>query len=113
MARSELGAYLTACRARVTPAEVNLPATGQRRVPGLRREEVAMLAGVSADYYVRLEQGRERTPSAQVVGALSAALRLDEDGRGHLFRLAGLSPRLAPAAVPDRVDPSLLQLMDA
>jgi len=72
-----------------------------------------MLAGVSADYYVRLEQGRERTPSAQVVGALSAALRLDEDGRGHLFRLAGLSPRLAPAAVPDRVDPSLLQLMDA
>ncbi|MGP3969174.1 helix-turn-helix domain-containing protein [Streptomyces sp. 6N223] len=113
MARSELGAYLTARRARVTPAEVNLPATGQRRVPGLRREEVALLAGVSADYYVRLEQGRERTPSAQVLDALAAALRLEEDGRLHLFRLAGLGPRARAAAVPGRVEPSLLVLMDA
>ncbi|MGW2628852.1 helix-turn-helix domain-containing protein [Streptomyces chattanoogensis] len=113
MARSELGAYLTARRAAVTPAEVNLPATGYRRVPGLRREEVALLAGVSADYYVRLEQGRERTPSAQVLDALAAALRLDEDGRLHLFRLAGLGPRARAAAVPDRIDPSLLALMDA
>jgi transcriptional regulator with XRE-family HTH domain len=113
MARSELGAYLTARRARVTPAEVNLPATGQRRVPGLRREEVALLAGVSADYYVRLEQGRERAPSAQVLHALAAALRLDEDGRLHLFRLAGLGPRARAAAVPGRVEPSLLVLMGA
>src|SRR3954468_11181541 len=113
MARSELGAYLTACRARVTPAEVNLPATGQRRVPGLRREEVALLAGVSADYYVRLEQGRERSPSAQVLDALSAALRLDADGRLHLFRLAGLGPPAKAAAVADRVEPDLLALMDA
>jgi hypothetical protein len=112
MARSELGAYLTARRAHVTPADVNLPVTGHRRVPGLRREEVALLAGVSADYYVRLEQGRERTPSAQVLDALAAALRLDEDGRLHLFRLAGLGPRSRAAAVPGRVEPSLLALMD-
>ncbi|MFG2228347.1 helix-turn-helix domain-containing protein [Streptomyces sp. NPDC048644] len=113
MARSELGAYLTARRARVTPADVNLPATGRRRVPGLRREEVALLAGVSADYYVRLEQGRERTPSAQVLDALAAALRLDEDGRLHLFRIVGLGPRTRSGAVPDRVEPSLPALMDA
>jgi transcriptional regulator with XRE-family HTH domain len=113
MARSELGAYLTARRAHITPDQVGLASTGHRRVPGLRREEVALLAGVSVDYYVRLEQGRERTPSAQVVDALATALRLDEDGRRHLFRLAGLSPRARTAAVNDRVDPSLLQLMDA
>ncbi|GAA4517310.1 helix-turn-helix transcriptional regulator [Actinoallomurus oryzae] len=113
MTRSDLGAYLRARRARVTPAEAGLPSVGHRRVPGLRREEVALLAGVSVDYYVRLEQGRERTPSAQVIDALTAALRLDDDGREHLFRLAGLSPRARVAAVPDRVDPSLLQLMAA
>lgn len=112
MTRSELGAYLSARRGEVTPGKVGLPSAGLRRVPGLRREEVAMLAGVSVDYYVRLEQGRERTPSAQVVDALAVALRLTEDGRRHLFRLAGLSPR-AQVAVTDRVDPSLLQLMDA
>ncbi|QFG20661.1 helix-turn-helix domain-containing protein [Actinomadura sp. WMMB 499] len=113
MSRSELGAHLTARRALVTPADAGLPATGHRRVPGLRREEVAMLAGVSADYYVRLEQGRERSPSAQVLDALAAALRLDDDGRLHLFRLAGLAPRDRSPAVPGRVDPSLLQLMSA
>ncbi|MDA2811920.1 helix-turn-helix transcriptional regulator [Nocardiopsis sp. RSe5-2] len=112
-ARTELGAYLSARRAQVTPAEANLPTTGHRRVPGLRREEVALLAGVSADYYVRLEQGRERSPSAQVLDALAAALRLGEDGRLHLFRLAGVGPRAAAAAVTDRVEPSLLALMDA
>ncbi|MEV6758607.1 helix-turn-helix transcriptional regulator [Streptomyces sp. NPDC051214] len=113
MARSELGAYLTARRALVTPAEVNLPVTGHRRVSGLRREEVALLAGVSADYYVRLEQGRERSPSAQVLDALATALRLDEDGRLHLFRVAGVGPRVRAAAVADWVEPSLLALMDA
>ncbi|TDD88143.1 XRE family transcriptional regulator [Actinomadura darangshiensis] len=113
MTRTDLGAYLMARRAQVTPDEVGLPSVGLRRVPGLRREEVAMLAGVSVDYYVRLEQGRERTPSAQVIDALSAALRLAEDGRSHLFRLAGLSPRARAAVGTDHVDPSLLQLMDA
>ncbi|MER7010587.1 helix-turn-helix transcriptional regulator [Saccharopolyspora sp. NPDC000359] len=113
MGRSELGEYLSGRRAQLGPGEVDLPSTGPRRVPGLRREEVALLAGVSVDYYIRLEQGRERTPSAQVVDALATALRLGEDGRQHLFRLAGLSPRARAAAVPDRVDPSLLELMSA
>lgn len=111
MTRSSLGSYLTARRAQVTPAEADLPSVGRRRVPGLRREEVALLAGVSVDYYVRLEQGRERTPSAQVVDALATALCLAEDGRGHLFRLAGLSPRARAGGPPDQVDPGLLQLM--
>jgi transcriptional regulator with XRE-family HTH domain len=113
MASSELGAHLTARRAQVTPADVNLPSTGHRRVPGLRREEVALLAGLSVDYYTRLEQGRERSPSAQVVDALSRALRVGEDGREHLYRLAGLGPRARATAVSERVDPSLLQLMAA
>jgi transcriptional regulator with XRE-family HTH domain len=81
-------------------------------VSGLRREEVATLAGVSVDYYVRLEQGRERSPSAQVLNALAEALLLDEDGRLHLFRLAGLTPRAGGALPARRVDPALLQLMD-
>ncbi|WP_208026089.1 helix-turn-helix domain-containing protein [Amycolatopsis acidicola] len=110
---TELGDYLRARRGLVGPAEVNLPSTGYRRVPGLRREEVALLAGISVDYYVRLEQGRERTPSASVLDALSAALRLPEDSRQHLFRLGGLSPRAGDPAVSDRVDPSLLELMSA
>ncbi len=78
---------------------------------GLRREEVALLAEVSVDYYVRLEQGRERHPSAQVLGALAVALRLDDDGRLHLFRLAGLTPRPGVDR-PERVDPDLRRLMD-
>lgn len=110
MAATELGDYLRARRGQVRPAEVGLPAIGLRRVSGLRREEVAMLAGLSADYYTRLEQGRERTPSAQVVDALAAALRLSEDARAHLFRLAGLSPR-SHAGTSARVDPALLELM--
>lgn len=76
----------------MSPDELGLPPTGGRRVQGLRREEVAVLAGVSADYYARIEQGRERTPSAQVAEAISAALRLGPDGRDYLFRLARLSP---------------------
>ncbi len=113
MAPSEFGDYLRARRAQLRPGQVDLPSGGPRRVPGLRREEVAQLAGVSVDYYVRLEQGRERGPSVQVVDALATALRLPEDGRRHLFRLAGLALRARAAAVPGRVDPSLLQLMDA
>lgn len=82
-----------------------------RRVPGLRREEVAVLAGVSADYYARLEQGRERTPSAQVVDALCRALRLSSDARDHAFRLAKLSPSVQRTDAA--VSPELLQAMDA
>jgi transcriptional regulator with XRE-family HTH domain len=108
-----LGDYLRGRRNAVRPVDVGLPASGTRRVPGLRREEVALLAGVSADYYVRLEQGRERSPSVQVLDALAAVLRLDDDGRAHLFRLAGLAPRPTSVRVSDHVNPALRRLMDA
>lgn len=85
---------------------------GTRRVPGLRREEVAVLAGVNADYYTRLEQGRERHPSAQVLDALSRALRLDGDARDHLFRLGGTMPGDPAVHASDQVSPGLRQLMD-
>ena len=71
-----------------------------------------MLAGMSVDYYVRLEQGRETGPSAQLLDAVASALRLDEDGRQHLFRLAGLAPREDSSAGSDRVDPELRYLLD-
>ncbi|MFI8527187.1 helix-turn-helix transcriptional regulator [Promicromonospora sukumoe] len=105
------GQFLTAQRARVTPHDVGLPDAGSRRVKGLRREEVAVLAGVSADYYARLEQGRERTPSAQVVEAICTALRLGPDAREHAFRLARLAPATRPAA--DVVGPDMLRLLDS
>jgi transcriptional regulator with XRE-family HTH domain len=110
-ANGELGDFLSAQRSRVAPGDVGLPALRGRRVAGLRREEVAVLAGVSADYYARLEQGRERTPSAQVVDAICSALRLSPDARAHTYRLA----RLAPSEqTGDRaVSPELLQLMDS
>jgi transcriptional regulator with XRE-family HTH domain len=112
MGRTPLGDFLRARRARITPADVGLVDGGRRQVTGLRREEVALLAGVSVDYYIRLEQGREQHPSAQVLDALSAALRLTDDGRLHLFRLVGLGPRPRSDRPPERVDPHLLQLMD-
>ncbi len=111
MSTSELGHFLRSRRGQVDPAHAGMSATGRRRVSGLRREEVATLAGVSVDYYVRLEQGRERHPSPQVLDALGDALRLDEDGRLHLYRLGGLAPRPPAADVGDRVSPQLVALM--
>lgn len=111
---TELGDFLRAGRARVNPADVGLAGdVSGRRVAGLRREEVAVLAGVSADYYARLEQGRERNPSPQVLDAIGRALRLGADARGHLFRIAGLHPRLAADRRRDLVHPALLELLDA
>ncbi|GAB2651939.1 helix-turn-helix domain-containing protein [Kribbella swartbergensis] len=112
MAATPLGDYLRARRAHVSPEDAGLPTYGVRRVPGLRREEVAMMAGMSVDYYVRLEQGRERNPSAQVLDALSRVLQLDDDARLHLYRVAGLTPSPYRAAAPEQVDPQLLRLMD-
>ncbi|WP_029116915.1 helix-turn-helix domain-containing protein [Mycobacterium sp. URHB0044] len=114
MSDTDLGAFLRARRAQVTPDQAGLAADTRqrRRVDGLRREEVAMLAGLSQDYYTRLEQGRERNPSAQVVEALAAALRLAGDARDHLFRLAGTTPA-TPVGAVGRVDPALIELMDA
>ncbi|MFH8596846.1 helix-turn-helix domain-containing protein [Streptomyces rimosus] len=107
---NELGDYLRARRAAVAPADAGLPDDGPRRVPGLRRDEVALLAGVSTDYYIRLEQGRERHPSEQVLRAIAGALRLDEAAAAHLFRL-GRSVFGMPAAATT-VAPELLRLMD-
>lgn len=85
---SELGEYLRGRREAITPAEVGLPDGPRRRTPGLRRAELATLAGVSVEYLTRLEQGRDRHPSPQVLGALADALRLDTDQRLHLHLLA-------------------------
>ena len=111
MTGSPLGDYLRGRRAQLTPEVLGLPVYGRRRVVGLRREEVAMLTGVSVDYYVRLEQGREVRPSPQVLDSLGEVLRLDDDGRQHLYRLAGLSPRPAAPAAAEEADSALLELM--
>ncbi|PRY02079.1 helix-turn-helix domain-containing protein [Allonocardiopsis opalescens] len=88
-----LGEYLRARRELVTPEQAGVPVAGRRRVPGLRREEVAMLAGISAEYYLRLEQGRDRNPSAQVLRAIARVLRLDDED--YLLGLVADRPRRA------------------
>lgn len=105
MNRDGLAEFLRNRRARVTPRDVALPDTGRRRTPGLRRQEVAQLAGMSIDYYIRLEQARGPHPSRQVINALARALMLDQDERAHLFRLAGQpldAPRIR-SDVPDSI----------
>jgi transcriptional regulator with XRE-family HTH domain len=111
--RRELGAFLRSRRARVRPDEIGLAAPGRRRVPGLRREELAQLAGVSADYYVRLEQGRAGHPSDGVLDAFARALRLDEAERAHLYDLARPTRRRRRPARPERLRPELQLLLDA
>ncbi|MDA0184502.1 helix-turn-helix transcriptional regulator [Solirubrobacter phytolaccae] len=110
---NRIGDFLRARRELVRPEDVGLEPSGRRRVPGLRREELALLAGVSADYYVRLEQGRDRHPSAQVLEALARVLQLDEDATAHLHELATAAPRRRARARVERVRPSLLQMMEA
>lgn len=98
---TELGRFLRARRGALNPAELGLPpGPGTRRTPGLRREELAALAGVSIDYYTRLERGRETRPSPAVVDALATALRLDEDGHGYLRALAAQAARRTPGPPP-------------
>ncbi|MEV4050401.1 helix-turn-helix transcriptional regulator [Amycolatopsis sp. NPDC049688] len=111
MASTGLGMALRHWRDHVSPQSVGLPAGGRRRAAGLRREELAQLAGISADYVIRLEQGRATTPSAQVVEALARALRLPQEERAHLFRLAGLAPP-GPGTVPRHITPSVHRLLD-
>lgn len=106
-----MGATLRGWRERLTPAGVGMPAGIRRRTPGLRRAEVAQLAGISVDYLTRLEQGRGAHPSDAVLAALARALRLAEAERDHLFHLAGASPP-GPGRISDRVRPSVLRLMD-
>ncbi|GGM92337.1 transcriptional regulator [Lentzea pudingi] len=111
--RRELGVFLRSRRERITPAEAGLPTTGRRRTPGLRREEIAVLAGISATWYTYLEQGRDVQASGQVLAALAAALKLDRSEEDHLFRLAGHAPAEAarPEPLPAEVAavPGLLQ----
>src|SRR5215510_2693426 len=85
--KAELREFLRVRRARLRPEDVGIQSVGQRRVPGLRREEIASLAGMSVDYYIRLEQGRDLTPSPSVLDALARALRLDDVEREHLYSL--------------------------
>jgi transcriptional regulator with XRE-family HTH domain len=101
-----LGAFLRARRELVTPEEAGVPVLGVRRVPGLRREEVAMLAGISADYYLRLERGRDRHPSVQVLESLARVLRLDDDMTAYLLGLAADKPRRARRPRREVVPPS-------
>lgn len=90
--RPALAHFLSRCRSRLTPADVGLPPGARRRTPGLRREEVAQLAGLSVDYYARIEQQRGPQPSPQLLASLARALRLTDDERDHLFHLAGHQP---------------------
>lgn len=98
-------------RDRVSPADAGLPAGRARRAPGLRREELALLAGVSADYITRLEQGRATAPSVQVLGALGRALRLSREEQDHLFRLAGQVPP-RPGHISALLTPGVQRLLD-
>ena len=111
IAQEELAGCLRSWRERLTPAEAGLPAGRGRRTPGLRREEVAGLAGVSLDYLARLEQGRAQSPSPSVLASLARALRLTDDERAHLFRLAGhVEP--GPGTINRHITPSLQRLLD-
>lgn len=110
---NRIGQFLRARRELVQPEDVGIESYGRRRVPGLRREELAMLAGVSVDYYVRLEQGRERHPSEQVLEALARALQLDDTAARHLQELARPpTRRRRPSARPQRVRPGVERLME-
>ncbi|MFT4265439.1 MAG: helix-turn-helix transcriptional regulator [Nocardioides sp.] len=105
-----LGAALRAWRDRLAPEAVGRQGGRDRRTPGLRREDLADLAGLSVDYVVRLEQGRATRPSAQVAGALARALQLSGDERDHLYRLAGLQPP-SDGIVSDHVPPGLQRIL--
>ncbi|WP_066038879.1 helix-turn-helix transcriptional regulator [Herbiconiux solani] len=109
---NQLGDFLRARREQVQPEEVGLPRGPGRRVPGLRREEVASLAGISPDYYLRIEQGRDRRPSDQVVRALARALRIDSSGRTYLLRLARPRPYLQAVTRDYSVSDGVLQLLN-
>ncbi|MFJ3795323.1 helix-turn-helix transcriptional regulator [Streptomyces sp. NPDC090088] len=111
MDRPELADFLRRARTRLDPSDVGLAPGVRRRTPGLRREEVASLAGMSADYYTRLEQSRGPRPSRQMLTALARALRLTEDERDHLFHLTGEEPPRRETA-STHVRPGLLLVLD-
>ena len=110
--RAELAAFLRARRGRVSPQDAGLPKMGRRRTPGLRRQEVAQLAGISVNYYIRLEQGRGPHPSRQVMSALARALMLTADERDYLFRIAGEAPP-QPVRPSREITPGIRHLLDS
>jgi transcriptional regulator with XRE-family HTH domain len=112
MDRAQLADFLRRSRSRLTPSDVGLPGGTRRRIPGLRREEVAQLAGMSVDYYTRLEQSRGPHPSTQLLAALARALRLTDDERDHLYHLAGQTPPPATGGGDAHVRPGLLLILD-
>ena len=112
--QNELGAFLRARRSELSPSDVDLPEGGrQRRVAGLRREEVAQLAAISTDYYTRLEQGRIR-PSAPVLASLARVLRLDDDQRTYLYEVAGTTAAAAKSRrrAPQKIKPHMQRVLD-
>ncbi len=109
--RNALGEFLRSRRERLRPQDVGLSSGGRRRTPGLRREEVALLATLSSDYYSRLEQGRVRTPSEAALASLARAMRLSGEEQLHLFRLAGQRPP-EPHSPLAHVDPAMQYLLD-
>ncbi|MFF4254460.1 helix-turn-helix transcriptional regulator [Streptomyces sp. NPDC001663] len=108
----DLGDFLRSRRARIQPEEVGLPSYGRRRVPGLRREEVAQLAGVSVDYYIRLEQGRGPSVSDAVLDAIARVLRLDDTEHAYLYAVAR-PPKQAERPSKPRVRPGVQLLLDS
>lgn len=110
---SQLGDFLRARRELVRPEDVGLRIDGVRRTPGLRREEVALLAGISSDYYLRLEQGRDRNPSVQVLEALARVLQLDDATADHLIALGAPRPRHRRRPRKDVVPAGVAQLVEA
>lgn len=110
--RRAFGDFLRSRRQRLTPQAVGLPSGFRRRTPGLRREEVALLADIGTTWYTWLEQGRDVRPSAEVLGALAEALRLDAAERRHLFTLADQPSPEAPANGPEQVPGALLRMLD-
>ncbi|MCZ2824304.1 MULTISPECIES: helix-turn-helix domain-containing protein [unclassified Modestobacter] len=110
---TELGEFLRVRRAALQPADVGLRGYGARRVPGLRREELAMLAGVSATYYARLEQGLSANASEAVLDALARALELDADEQTHLRTLARTPARRRSRSRPDVIRPGMLRLIES
>lgn len=113
MMRAELAAFLKNRRARISPADVGLPPGTRRRTPGLRREELAQLAGVGVTWYTWLEQGRPINVSAQVLDAVARALKLDATEREHLYRLADVPGGVAGAPDDDDLDPAVRHILDA
>lgn len=111
MDRSELADFLRRRREQLVPSDVGLPPGSRRRTPGLRRDEVSMLAGMSTDYYTRLEQARGPQPSAQVLAALARALRFTDDERDHLYHLVGQPAPTRVGGGDKHVGPGLLHLL--